>query len=148
MPLLLLAKSIFGARHALPSRAKSISCAANTILTARGRLRSRTALHYVAAMTVSPHDLRMLHDATLLRLEMDWKDGEASIVFRMADGPRALGVSDVRHLTCPRQHPWGRSVSVNEVRVASPSSDLVRVEIEMQSGDVLTIEGARLGWKS
>ena len=39
-----------------------------------------------------------------------------------------------------RSHPWGPSVSINEVRGPIQNDASYRLEIEMQSGDTLILE--------
>jgi hypothetical protein len=83
-----------------------------------------------------------LHDATLVRVEACWSD---AVVILVANVWRDGGVREVRlrfsgftALTVPRECPWGRSSSINEVRVER-STGAFHAEIEMQSGDVLSI---------
>ena len=40
-------------------------------------------------------------------------------------------------LTCPREQSWGESASINEVRGPVGDGENKRLEIEMQSGDVI-----------
>lgn len=51
----------------------------------------------------------------------------------------AITAAGTTELVCPRRHPWGASVSINEVRGPEPHDGGVRLEIEMQSGDVLAL---------
>lgn len=86
-----------------------------------------------------------LHDATLLRVECRWEDGRFCLHLRtgIAAYPEVQVVATGgRRLDCPRRHPWGPSVSVNEVRGPTQlaSENLQRLEIEMQSGDVLVLD--------
>jgi hypothetical protein len=50
-------------------------------------------------------------------------------------------------LKCPRQSPWGRSVSVNHARIDESEKESLLV-IEMQSGDVIeaSIQDMTLGY--
>lgn len=86
------------------------------------------------------------HDWTLLALDFDW--AAACVSVRIC-GPgsvdRALLAEDVSLLLVPRQLPWGRSVSINGVQVTDvPDSGCKTMEIEMQSGDLIKIEAARV----
>ncbi|XXT17235.1 hypothetical protein WME94_44120 [Sorangium sp. So ce429] len=87
---------------------------------------------------------RSLHDATLETIELRWESGEVRLRVRTGDSeqPQLVVVaSSVRRMECERQLPWGFSASINEVRGPSPAEgELARVEIEMQSGDVIRIE--------
>jgi len=77
-----------------------------------------------------------LHDASLVRVQVDWAGGTcmADILHGTA-GACALAFSGVSHVILPRQQAWGRSVSINAFRRA----DTGHYEIEMQSGDVIVI---------
>ncbi len=86
-----------------------------------------------------------LHDATLVGLEFRWEDGD--MIVRLRTGLAACPQAQIhglrgKRIDCPRLHPWGPSVSVNELRGPSPLPDGPgqRLEIEMQSGDVLVLD--------
>ncbi|WP_437314968.1 hypothetical protein [Sorangium sp. So ce385] len=87
---------------------------------------------------------RSLHDATLETIELRWASGDVRLRVRTVDAeqPQLVVVaSSVRRMECERQLPWEFSASINEVRGPFPAEgELARVEIEMQSGDVLRIE--------
>lgn len=85
-----------------------------------------------------------LHDATLVSLSLNWASGEARLELRagLSSAARLLIEADgTALLQCPRRCPWGESVSINEVRgpINAPHAGM-HLEIEMQSGDVLTLE--------
>jgi hypothetical protein len=84
-----------------------------------------------------------LHDATLLTVTYEWAESGVVIKLRSGhDGIVSVMGAGVTLLELPHRNPWGRSVSVNEVRGPSPLADgRERLEIEMQSGDTLLIEG-------
>ncbi|MEM7604410.1 MAG: hypothetical protein AAF411_03565 [Myxococcota bacterium] len=88
-----------------------------------------------------------LHDATLLKVIVDWKGGDATLVFAVgsaADVVKVVANAFVA-LEVPRYEPWGPSVSVN--RISGPlvtQDDRHRIELEMQSGDVLALEASRI----
>lgn len=89
--------------------------------------------------------LQRLHDATLESIVFDWPMGRVIVRLRACEEPsrpvqivceRATG------LFCPAVKPWGPSISVNEVQGPSAKDGGVcRLTIEMQSGDVITLEG-------
>jgi hypothetical protein len=96
--------------------------------------------------------LPRLHDATLVRLECRWEDGYTVVHLRTGDPsvPEAQLVAvAVRRVEFSRVHPWGPSSSVNEVRgpFHLPDEEGTRMEIEMQSGDVIVLHagGFHLG---
>jgi hypothetical protein len=76
-----------------------------------------------------------LHDATLLTITVDWAEGTASVRLHPYSGMVTIEASGLSHLDIPRRHPWGPSVSVNEVTLVDRT-----LRVEMQSGDTLVIE--------
>jgi hypothetical protein len=81
--------------------------------------------------------LSQLHDATLLGLELNWPNGELRLNFSVEVAEITsvrLLATGVRLLNCPRQYPWGRSVSVNSILADRSDKEVVLV-IKMQSGD-------------
>jgi hypothetical protein len=104
----------------------------------------------MSAMTTPKIGWGDLHDASLVAISLDWGSGEASVRLRLSsEQARAaeIRVTATTSLRCPRQQPWGPSVSINEARVAPLPGGRVRLELELQSGDVIEIEGdaAELG---
>ena len=88
--------------------------------------------------------LNDLHDATLVSLEVDWASGNLRFNFRasmMGSPTICLVAHGLTMLKCPREHPWGRSVSVNTAR-AEKVDDEMLLFVEMQSGDIIE---ARIG---
>ena len=90
-----------------------------------------------------------LHDTTVDSARLDWRSGTSRLNIRWEDGtsPAGRGIellaTETSLFQWPRQQPWGRSDCINEVRgPTAVSDDLVRLEIEMQSGDLITIEAA------
>jgi hypothetical protein len=86
-----------------------------------------------------------LHDAVIEALRLDYGPGTVLVVFRTAAGRVHLDAQGVVLVNAPRREPWGKggSASVNEVRGPRPldaGSSANRIEIELQSGDVLEIE--------
>jgi hypothetical protein len=83
-----------------------------------------------------------LHDATLERVELVWALGEVLVYLRADTGAVMIRALRTKRVECSRQEPWGSSVSVNEVRapVVSPDGRGQRLELEMQSGDLLVLE--------
>jgi hypothetical protein len=83
-----------------------------------------------------------MHDWTLLSILYEWKAARVTLSLRTEGPEQLLIVADgVSHLHIPQTKPWGPSVSVNKLHELPASSDKGRkLEIEMQSGDVIQIE--------
>ena len=78
-----------------------------------------------------------LHDATLRSVSLNWKEGRCSIYLSTASAPDcSLEFSAVSKLAIPRELPWGPSVSVNGFTHLGNGV----YELELQSGDVLSVE--------
>jgi len=94
-------------------------------------------------MTV-PSSWPELHDATLVRIALDWERGTADVELRLGgndEGLWMLSAHGVRKLECPREQPWGPSVSVNQARTLRvPQGAGARLELEIQTGDTLVID--------
>jgi hypothetical protein len=89
-----------------------------------------------------------MHDARLVALASTWdqRASDVSIRFVLVGGSHAeLRVGQLRSLWLQRNEPWGPSVFVNDVRVFDSDAS-VRVAIEMQSGDLLELEGSSIEW--
>jgi hypothetical protein len=92
------------------------------------------------SMSLTMHDY---HDAILLDFAISWDSG--TVVMKLAlcsDQPRtiALTIVDVSELMFKRQFPWGRSVSVNSLKL-EPVASGRRVVVDMQSGDAVVVVG-------
>jgi hypothetical protein len=84
-----------------------------------------------------------LHDATLVSVNFDWATGSTVIALRtgLPEAPSvAIMAEGTTILRFARKLPWGESVSINEVRGPAAHENGSRLEIEMQSGDVLELE--------
>lgn len=84
------------------------------------------------------------HDATLLAITTDWASGETRLrvrVWEEAAREVEIRIANTTLLHCPREQPWGPSVSINHVRINAIEAGRVRLEIEIQSGDVVEIVG-------
>ena len=85
-----------------------------------------------------------LHDSTLLGLVLLWSEGEVLLTFQTGmTGRESLSIRAraVHKLCCPRQFPWGPSVSVNSIRETESQSipALRELIVEMQSGDEIVV---------
>ena len=88
--------------------------------------------------------LERFHDAVLLTVTVAWVEAMADVRVDLCEEPARTGnirITGLTLLRCPRAEPWGPSVSINGVRLQSIEGGRKRVEIEVQSGDVIEIEG-------
>lgn len=84
-----------------------------------------------------------LHDATLIGVEAFWESGDVCLRLQTgSEGEVCIQATSCRRLHWSRELPWGPSVSVNAVRgpVRTTDSEVCRLEIELQSGDLIVIE--------
>ena len=81
-----------------------------------------------------------LHDAMLRRLVVDWGAASLRIELATSEGDRVIEASGLQRLVVGHSEEWGRSVNINGV--SRPSDHIL--EIEMQSGDVVSVEAAEL----
>lgn len=100
-------------------------------------------------MQPDPSELARLHDAILRAVRLDWGTGRADLelIAALTAGQSSLvrvQATEVTLLRCPRQAPWGWSASVNEARIISTNDGRMRLEVEVQSGDVIEIEAKAL----
>ncbi len=89
-------------------------------------------------------ELARLHDAVLLTVEVNWADGTIILQTSAAHGSWIIVISGATYVQIPRNQPWGPSVCINAIRLQLPKQTLQRIELEMQSGDVISIEGETL----
>ncbi len=87
-----------------------------------------------------------LHDTVLTEVRIGWTNHEATLSFRRADGSVGATIHGCSRVVLPRDEPWGPSSSVYAVKAGRSERGGVRLELEMQSGDVLVVEGASLEW--
>ncbi len=91
-------------------------------------------------------DWRDLHDAVVESIVVGW-DKFAWVHFNLAPNgayvkpPRPLRLigTELKHIECPQRNPWGPSDFVNGVEERKVDGG-TRLEIEMQSGDVIVVE--------
>jgi hypothetical protein len=81
-----------------------------------------------------------MHDWTLRVVNVDWGVGVVRVEFDAPTGRTVLQAHGLQDLHMPRTESWGPSVSVNEARgPVGLEGGLVRLSIEMQTGDVIEI---------
>lgn len=95
---------------------------------------------------LQPEKLSSLHDSTLERLVVNWESGGGFLQLRSWEGGpilERLEFNGLRELSLPRRFPWGLSVSLNQCRIGTADeSGISRLEVELQSGDLLRIEAS------
>ncbi len=87
------------------------------------------------------------HDATLKSLKIDWITSVVDLEFLLCSDEHSLvcvTVSNCVNLHCPHEAPWGDSSSVNTIEIAEVSDGVIRLEIEMQSGDTIVVLGGKI----
>ena len=85
-----------------------------------------------------------MHDWTLVSIAMDWSS--AVVTVRLLDRtstPREIVAYGVRSIAVRRNEPWGPSVSVLGYRLAEKGG-VIQLQIDIQSGDSMDIEAARI----
>lgn len=84
--------------------------------------------------------LAKLHDRVLVAIRFEWRAG--TVVFDLSErGPaHRIVLQGVTNLACPRNLEWGPSTSINEATLTGEIGQSIKLEIEMQTGDVLTVE--------
>ena len=88
------------------------------------------------------------HDSEILQAHLDWDSGSTELI--ITDWSPAGHVVHVKLLATgttlvhwPRQHPWGPSTQIRTMNGPTKMHEgHLRLEIEMQSGDVIVIEAA------
>ena len=84
-----------------------------------------------------------LHDATLLKIELDWATGEVLISIRASIENTAeskkyfIKCSNFSLINIPRIFEWGASNSINEVIIRENKE----LALELQSGDTIQLIG-------
>jgi hypothetical protein len=83
---------------------------------------------------------RLMHDWSLLSLNVDWAAGAARIVVRSPSGEASIRATGLYELHAPRRRSWGPSASINTVKGPTQGTDEhTSLIIEMQSGDSIRI---------
>src|SRR6266536_6440795 len=94
---------------------------------------------------MKPPDLPYLRDVWFQGVNIDWPSATAAMQFEpegdLDDPYVRVVVRDLKEIRIPRAEPWGPSEYVYEARFVSRSPTLGEIQVEMQSGDVLTFVG-------
>ncbi len=78
-----------------------------------------------------------LHDAVLHTIQVDWAARSCVLTLDTSEADNCqLVFAGVTELVLPRHEPWGPSASINSLASGDPTN----FTIEMQSGDVLSID--------
>jgi hypothetical protein len=87
-----------------------------------------------------------MHDWTLRTINFDWQLARVTFVFLDSASIEQIVVAEgVKELRIPHENQWGPSVSVNEVPdIQRLPGGEERLQIEMQSGDVIRVVGRRV----
>ena len=88
--------------------------------------------------------MTLMHEWVLLSIAFDWKSSRVLFSFdTFQAGVVSLVAEGVVDLHVPQMKPWGPSVHVNQVREPPARGRKWRkLEIEMQSGDTITVTAA------
>ncbi len=86
-----------------------------------------------------------MHDWTLISVSVAWEIGSAEFqLIKMGGECVSLSAERVIRLVVPHKNEWGPSVSINEVRgPTTVDGGMQKIEIEMQSGDLIEIIAER-----
>ena len=83
-----------------------------------------------------------LHDATLKSITFDWAAATCNfLIHPVGRAPAELIFEGVSNLNIPHMQPWGPSRSINSANQSEPG----KYEIEMESGDTITISAKGFG---
>ena len=86
-----------------------------------------------------------MHDWLLISISMDWDLGRLTVELRdSASTVRVVTAVGVRNLQVPKETPWGPSNSVNSSSIEVLPAGTKRLQIEMQSGDVIEVVAEQL----
>lgn len=87
-----------------------------------------------------------MHDFTLLNISIEWASGIAKVVLLNNESSEIFIHMDGLILAkVPRLNEWGKSISVNKViGVTQTSCGNMKLDIEMQSGDVIELVAEKI----
>ncbi len=83
----------------------------------------------------------LMHDWVLLDILCQWSDQAAVLNLRFSDGDHKIVVHGLKKLEMAADYPWGKSVSINRFIQCDLLENVPHnLSIEMQSGDIISIE--------
>jgi hypothetical protein len=86
-----------------------------------------------------------LHDAILLRVQVDWAEAVVTIETEQLPGvPVVLSAAGLYEFSLTHRLEWGPSVSINTVNLKTSEAGETSLTIQMQSGDYIRLVAARL----
>lgn len=93
--------------------------------------------------------VQSLHDAVLIKVEIEWQTGNALLLLRMhinGEGSKEIELHclNFESVIIPRKLEWGKSSSINEAKIEHVQNALI---IEMQSGDVINIKAEKFSFE-
>ena len=83
------------------------------------------------------------HDASLLKISLDWVSGEVDFILKLSSCAEigvVIRVYGCAMVEISRKMPWGESVSVNKI-IIEVCAEGHQFVIEMQSGDIIEAVG-------
>jgi hypothetical protein len=87
---------------------------------------------------------QLMHDWILVGIDLDWVEGSACLRFRAASVDRAIIAIGLTEFFAPRRQEWGPSAHVMNSKRSGRGERDERLEIQMQSGDVIVIAAAKI----
>jgi cobaltochelatase CobT len=93
---------------------------------------------------LTPHD-NLMHDWTLVSVDLDWAAGLVRLGLRAASLERQIVAHDLIEFSAPRRQEWGPSRFIYSSKgPTSVQAGSERLEIQMQSGDVIVIVARKI----
>lgn len=106
-------------------------------------------------MTQEKSTIPDLHDAILLSIELKWEENIAALYFEPVQSQNTgnnrvvVTSSGISLFSYQHRQPWGRSVYVNMLEITdSPTSEMKRFQLQMQSGDLIEFEAESILFES
>lgn len=87
-------------------------------------------------------DWSKFHDWILDQIVVDWEKGTIKVKVFL-ENKCEIEIKNFSNVTIPRSLPWGMSLYINSIKT-NKSVDNWLMEIEVQSGDVIRIEGGNI----
>jgi len=88
-----------------------------------------------------------LHDAKLLKIVCDYKEGTVEIPIIMSEKHRydaLLKFENILHIEVNRKEPWGAGMYIFEANVDDVEGEYFRVSLLLNSGDEVNIIASKM----
>jgi hypothetical protein len=91
-----------------------------------------------------------LHDALLTTIELNWATASVNFIITLTEevgGGATIKCEGLKKLYCPRIEPWGKGEADSINHVDAPvvfTEGFSRLEIKLQSGDVIEIDAKEI----